>query len=127
MRLLLDSHVVIALVDQKLPERFPQFARYQLAEQPSLFVSIASIWELAIKSRLRKLDLRIAPDEVPSFLSGLGISLLEIAPRHVTATLAPDVPTKDPFDRLLIAQCQLEALRLVTVDRALADHPVTFR
>lgn len=127
MKLLLDSHYVIALVDEELQVRFPKFARYVLAEQPELFVSIASIWELAIKSRLRKLELRVAPNDLVSFLDDLGVKLLAIEPRHVTEILNPDVPTRDPFDRLLMAQAQIEGMRFVTIDRALTDHPVTFR
>jgi PIN domain nuclease of toxin-antitoxin system len=98
-----------------------------IAENPTLIVSIASIWELSIKSRLKKIDLRVPPAQLPSLLNELGIGLLAIQPEHVTAAINPDVPTRDPFDRLLIAQAQLENLRFVTVDRALADHPVTFR
>ena len=127
MRLLLDSHYIVAIVDQKLKDRFPSFSRFVTAENPELVVSIASIWELSIKSRLKKLKLRMPPEDLPSFLDDLGIALLPIRPEHVTADIDPDVPTRDPFDRLLIAQAKLEGLRLVTADRALADHPVTFR
>jgi PIN domain nuclease of toxin-antitoxin system len=127
VRLLLDSHYIVAIVDLKLRERFPAFSRLLVAENPELLVSIASIWELSIKSRLKKIDLRVPPRQLPSILDDFGIGLLPIAPEHATADIHPDVPTRDPFDRLLVAQAQLEGLRLVTADRSLVDHPVTFR
>jgi PIN domain nuclease of toxin-antitoxin system len=124
--LLLDSHYIVAIVDLSLQERFPAFYRFMIAQNPKMLVSVASIWELSIKSRLKKLDLRVAPADLPSFLGDLQIDLLAIKPAHATATIHPDVPTRDPFDRLLIAQAQIEGLRLVTADRALAGHPAVW-
>jgi PIN domain nuclease of toxin-antitoxin system len=49
----------------------------------------------------------------------LGINLVLIDARHVLASVLPEPATRDPFDRLLLAQCQVEGLRLVTIDRAL--------
>jgi PIN domain nuclease of toxin-antitoxin system len=50
--------------------------------------------------------------------------VLPIVTAHVIAHVAPEPPTRDPFDRLLLAQCKTEARRLVTIDRALVDHPL---
>jgi PIN domain nuclease of toxin-antitoxin system len=126
VKLLLDSHFIVAIVDLKLNERFPVFARFALAEKPRMFVSIASLWELSIKSQLNKLNLRVRPVDLPSFFEDIAVELLAIKPEHVTATLQPNVSTRDPFDRLLLAQAQIEDMRLVTADRALAGHPAVW-
>ncbi len=57
----------------------------------------------------------------------MGISLLDIDHHHVLAELDPEPATRDPFDRLLLAQCQVEGMQLVTIDRALAGHPLAWR
>jgi PIN domain nuclease of toxin-antitoxin system len=46
---------------------------------------------------------------------------------HVITLVLPEPPTRDPFDRLLLAQAQVEGLQLVTIDRALIDHPLAYR
>jgi PIN domain nuclease of toxin-antitoxin system len=53
--------------------------------------------------------------------------LLIIDHRHVLAELDPEPATRDPFDRLLLAQCEVEGMRLVTVDTALSVHPLAWR
>jgi PIN domain nuclease of toxin-antitoxin system len=52
----------------------------------------------------------------------MGIARVPIGERHVLAELQDQPETRDPFDRLLLAQCQIEGLRLVTLDRALVAH-----
>lgn len=63
-------------------------------------------------------------EALPELLAGLGIEINPINEHHALAAVEPEPPTRDPFDRLLLAQCQIENLRLVTVDRALAMHPM---
>jgi PIN domain nuclease of toxin-antitoxin system len=127
LRLLIDTHIVLAIVDRQLDQRYPVLARRFDSEGALLFVSIASLWEIAIKTRLKKLNPRVPPPLMPGYFADLEIPVLAISARHATANLEHNVPTRDPFDRLLLAQAQLEGMRFVTVDRALADHPVTFR
>jgi PIN domain nuclease of toxin-antitoxin system len=52
---------------------------------------------------------------------------LNVDHRHAVEALEELPPTRDPFDRLLLAQCQVEGMRLVTLDRALARHPLAWR
>lgn len=127
MRLLLDTHFLIWLLDDG---RKVIDARFQRAfDEPGavLVASIVSIWEIAIKVRLGKLELKTPLAAVPESLRTLGLDLLPINEHHVLAEVAPEPATRDPFDRLLIAQCQVEGLRLITADRALADHPFAWR
>jgi PIN domain nuclease of toxin-antitoxin system len=69
-----------------------------------------------------KLRLTPALHMLPELLGELGIRLLAINEHHVLAAVEPEPLTRDPFDRLLLAQCQVEGLRLVTVDRVLVSH-----
>jgi PIN domain nuclease of toxin-antitoxin system len=57
----------------------------------------------------------------------MGLVMLVINPEHVLATVEPEPATRDPFDRLLLGQCQVENMRLVTLDRALSSHPLAWR
>lgn len=91
------------------------------------FVSSASLWEIAIKSRLGKLDAGIDLQHLPAFLESCGVGILDINRYHAVTYVEPEATTNDPFDRMLLVQCQLESLRLVTVDRALVDHPLAWR
>jgi PIN domain nuclease of toxin-antitoxin system len=127
MKLLLDTHIVLSVVNERTND-LPASLRGVLADPDSEFyVSVASLWEIAIKWRLGKLklsgDLKLLPDIVTSG----GFDLIPIDEHHVLASVQPEPSTRDPFDRLLLAQCGVEDLRLVTVDRALVSHPLAFR
>jgi len=65
--------------------------------------------------------------DVPANVKSGGLEILAIEVAHVLHAVDPEPPTRDPFDRLLLAQCHVEGLKLVTVDRALVDHPPAFR
>lgn len=86
--------------------------------------SVASLWEIAIKQRLGKLRLTPGLNTLPELLDGMGIEMIPLNERHVLASVEPEARTRDPFDRLLLAQCKIEDLRLVTIDRALIAHPL---
>ncbi len=95
--------------------------------QNTLAVSVVSIWEIAIKQELGKLPRALRPDTIAPLMRAQGAVVLDVTESHAAHLLYPLPPTRDPFDRLLLAQAQIEGMRFVTVDRALADHPVTFR
>ena len=127
MRLLLDTHIVIALIEDSI-SKLDDPVQYKLLDpNADLACSVATLWEIAIKSRLGKLPLRIPLLEVPPVIEGYGIRLLVIEPAHVLAEIEPLPATRDPFDHLLLAQCLVENMRLVTLDRALAAHPLAWR
>ena len=127
MKLLLDTHIVLAIIWRDLDDRYPHWAKMIQGAPSQSFVSVVSLWEIAIKTRAEKLDPQIPLSAIEGYLEELGFPILPISAAHVTKTIVPDIPTRDPFDRLLVAIAQTESMRLVTVDRALADHPVTFR
>lgn len=89
-------------------------------------LSIASAWEIAIKFRLGRLPLPAEPEVfVPARLARDGIGALPIEVAHALRVASlPDIH-RDPFDRLLVAQAQLEDLSLVTADPLIARYDVT--
>jgi PIN domain nuclease of toxin-antitoxin system len=124
MRLLLDTHAFIWWIDDDA--RLSTAARVLLQDRANgVFVSIASIWEIAIKVGIGRLR---APGELRAFLADqiakAGFSILPIAFDHVVAVHALPQHHGDPFDRLLIAQCREEDLSLVSRDGKFAPYDV---
>lgn len=93
----------------------------------SSFASVVNLWEIAIKARIGKLPFDGPLAGLPELVRSFGLTLLAIEASHVLADISPLPATRDPFDRLLLAQCQVEGLRLVTLDRVLAGHPLAWR
>jgi PIN domain nuclease of toxin-antitoxin system len=124
MRLLLDTHVLLDLIEDRLVGLPAAVESLLKGPDNEHHLSAASLWEIAIKSRLGKLKLTPRLGSLPELLDGLGIQIVAINEHHALATVEPEPATRDPFDRMLLAQCQVEGLRLVTVDRALASHPM---
>lgn len=123
MRLLVDTHVVLALNRGELKKRYPRLASLLNAHGNDLFVSVASIWEIAIKARIGKLDPGVPAGELEALAQAGGLAILPIIAAHAVADLSPEPPTRDPFDRMLLAQCAVEDMQLVTVDHPLAWRP----
>jgi len=96
-------------------------------DDADLWASVASLWEIAIKTRLGKLDPGLPLGSLPQFYEAMGITFLPVTTSHALASVDPLPPTRDPFDRMLLAQCRVEGFSLVTLDRALRDHPQTWR
>lgn len=80
------------------------------------FISIASIWEMAIKIKIGKLDLSFDLSEVVTHLSRNSIEVLPITFEHILETMKLDDHHRDPFDRLIIAQARCESITIITKD-----------
>jgi PIN domain nuclease of toxin-antitoxin system len=125
MRLLLDTHFFLALIGSPSAANLPAMAAALLANvEAEPHLSAASLWEIAIKCRLGKLKLGVNLDALPELIGGLGVRIVAINELHALAAVNPEPMTRDPFDRMLLAQCRIEGLRLVTIDRALISHPL---
>lgn len=100
------------------PERFGARARRLVeAQENLLYLSAASAWEIAIKHALGKLRLPQPPvTYVPARVTALGVQPLPIDQRHALQVATLPQHHRDPFDRLLIAQAQLEDLSILTTD-----------
>lgn len=125
MLLLLDTHILLSLGDDE--EELPFVIEEAMRDQRNvLFASTVSLWEVAIKHRLGKLPLPCPLAEWPDLLSTMAVSVMEIRIEHVLAEADPVPDTRDPFDRLLLAVCQADDMRFVTLDRSLVDHPLAW-
>lgn len=124
MRLLLDTHIWLWM--QTSPLRIRPEALVLLADaRNTVLLSSASAWEIAIKYAMGRLPLPVPPSEyVPSRMARSGTSGLPVDHRHALhiANLPPY--HRDPFDRLLVAQAQLESAVLVTADAQLNAYDV---
>ena len=124
MRLLLDTHTFLWFVtnDPQLSEN----ALEAVAEPANeVLLSPASYWEIAIKVGLGKLSLPMPPgDYVPDRLLSSGVVGLPIEHGHALHVASLPYHHRDPFDRLLIAQAQIEQLTILTADRQLAQYDV---
>jgi PIN domain nuclease of toxin-antitoxin system len=124
MNLLLDTQALLwwRHGDRKLGRRAHRAIE---AGANTVRVSAASIWEIAIKSRGGKLRLRDPLAAwLPEALAQRGIGALNVTIDHAIAVANLPDHHADPFDRLLIAQAQLEALTIVTSDTAFEDYDV---
>lgn len=120
MRCLLDTQVMLwwLLDDPRLRAK----SRELLASRPCL-VSVASIWEVAIKHRIGKLE--ISPVVFRDQSIAAGADLLPVLDTHVIETAELPLLHQDPFDRLLIAQARLEGLMAVSSDRQWIGYDVS--
>lgn len=126
MRILLDTHLLLWVVGDS--KRLPQAARSTLeAADNALFCSTASLWEIAIKSMLRRPDFVIDMRAFRQALRNMAVDELPILGAHTQALL--DLPElhRDPFDRLLVGQSVAESMTLWTNDRLVAQYSDSIR
>lgn len=125
MKLLLDTHVWLWWNTE--PDRLSTTARRQIGDPSNeVFVSAASVWEMAIKRRLGKLPLsEPVAAYVARRLAADDIRALAVSIEHAAAVETLELRHRDPFDRLLIVQARHEGLRLLTSDEQVLayGHP----
>ena len=124
MNLLLDTQVLLWLFLRS--SRLKKTIRSILADPANVvYVSAVSTWEIAIKTNLGKLELPGSPAQyLPDRIERAQLTNLPIAPLHTYGVFSLPSHHRDPFDRLLIAQAQLESLTIVTNDRAFSKYDV---
>lgn len=122
MRQLLDTHSFIWFITGN--PRITFEIRSQIENNENL-LSIASVWEIAIKSSLGKLNLGMSISTlVEQQVIANGIELLSITTKHLTVVATLPLHHRDPFDRLLIAQSMVETLPIVGADSVFEAYPV---
>ncbi len=92
-----------------------------------LVFSVASLWEVAIKRSIGKIDSKIDPRIIRRELLTMGYDELPVLAQHAVEVDALPLIHKDPFDRLLIAQAIVEGITLLTVDATVARYPGPIR
>jgi PIN domain nuclease of toxin-antitoxin system len=118
MQILLDTHILFWWLYET--GRLKDSTRNLLADAEKIFVSSATIWEIAIKARLGKLNADV--DEVIEQVQTRNLHPLPITFAHARRVAALQLHHNDPFDRLLIAQALSEPLHLLTSDTKLKPY-----
>jgi PIN domain nuclease of toxin-antitoxin system len=124
--ILLDTHILLSALGQ-VDLVLPAPIQRELMELDGSGVSVVSIWEIAIKYRIGKMRLYFPLDKLPTMIERQNIVIIDISAEHTLADIGIEPITKDPFDRLLLGVCAAEGMKLLTIDKALVDHPLAWR
>jgi PIN domain nuclease of toxin-antitoxin system len=125
VNLLLDTHVALwAITDSpRLSTRARDLIGGQNAQ---VWVSAASVWEIAIKHALGRGDMPVSGKQALRYFQESGYQLLAIEAEHAAAVEELPAHHQDPFDRILVAQALVEPMRLLTHDATVAKYSGAF-
>lgn len=120
---LLDTHVIIWLLeaDTNLPAPLVQMIENG---KNRVLVSIATLWEITIKSSLGKLELQKSLEEIFEHLKKLDVEFLSIQENHLVTLRGLPFHHRDPFDRLIIAQSKADKITLMSKDAIFKNYDV---
>lgn len=124
MNLLLDTHVALwAITDSP---KLPHGARDLIASpKTNVWVSAASVWEIAIKYALGRGDMPVSGQDALRYFIQSGYRCMPIEAEHAVAVEGLPMHHNDPFDRILVAQALVEPMRLMTHDAQVARYSDT--
>jgi PIN domain nuclease of toxin-antitoxin system len=120
--LLLDTHAFIwySENDPKLPNRL----KIEIEKADQVYISIASLWEIAIKLSIKKLSLLSSYESIEDSLEPAGISLLPISFADTVQVMNLPLHHRDPFDRIIIAQAINRSIIVVSGDSVFKAYPI---
>ena len=124
MRVLLDTNVFLWLISGQSKQLSSKALRVVEKPEVERFVSMASVWEVALKMPGGKLKISLDAVSLQRHLQSLNATLLPIESAHIFETLSLPRIHHDPYDRMLIAQAIVEGLDFVTPDEAIHKYPV---
>lgn len=121
MRLIIDTHILIWFLETS--PNLSLSRREMIANGDNeVFISIASLWELSIKLNIGKIVLSQTLADVVRKINDLEIEILHISSAHLVSNSQLPLHHRDPFDRMIIAQAQVEFLDMMTNDGVFADY-----
>ena len=123
MKFLLDTHTFLWFIsgDNLLSKRAKD--AIESAESHS-YLSIASLWEIGIKTRLNKLNIGMPFKDLKKQIDNNGFEILPVLFSHIEIISELPVHHQDPFDRLLIAQCKTDQLTFITKDEKIKPYNI---
>ena len=124
MKYLLDTHTLLWIVtdNKKLSAKAK---RCFLNKKNGIYLSIASLWEMAIKISLDKLKINQSLSEFcKKHIIGCNIKILEIKVEHLTKLESLKYKHRDPFDRLLVCQSLVENMAIISKDKVFSKYSV---
>jgi PIN domain nuclease of toxin-antitoxin system len=124
LNILLDTHIALWAItdDPKLPAKARDLI---VAPRNTVWVSVVSIWEIAIKHGLGRGDMPVSSMDALNYFRQAGYRFLGIELEHAAAVEALPSHHQDPFDRMLVAQALAEPMRLITHDATVARYSDT--
>lgn len=124
MNYLLDTHTFIWFIEGD--EELPRKTRNAITNiENKCFISIASLWEIAIKSGNGKLQLKINFHKVADLLTEIDIKLLAIGFADLQTLMSLELIHRDPFDRVIVAQAITNQYTILTRDQIIPSYPVS--
>ena len=121
----MDNHAFIWYSEND--PKFPESIKIDIENADRVYLSIASLWEIAIKLSIGKLSLRSNYESIETSLEPAGIELLPISFANTVRVMNLPLHHRDPFDRILIAQAIDLFLTLVSCDAAFAAYPIQMK
>ncbi|MCY7406740.1 MAG: type II toxin-antitoxin system VapC family toxin [Alkalinema sp. CAN_BIN05] len=122
MTILLDTHTLIWFLDND--PQLPIKTRTLIETTPTVFVSIVSLWEIAIKANIGKLSLSFPFNTIEPTLNSQGITQLPISFNDLEIYLNLPLHHRDPFDRILIAQAMNHNLTFISKDTQITPYKI---
>lgn len=122
MKLLIDTHIYIWLAENS--QRLDLKIKQQIEKSSEVYISIASVWEIAIKRSLGKLEFEQTMYQIFKSFNDQKINLLQISKRHLEILETLPLHHRDPFDRLIIAQATAEGMTIVSQDQHFSSYDV---
>jgi PIN domain nuclease of toxin-antitoxin system len=122
MTLLLDTHTLIWFLEND--PRLPPITQTQIENTPIVFTSISSLWEIAIKANIGKLNLSFPFHTIQPNLITVGITQLPISFSDLEIYLSLPLHHRDPFDRILVAQAINHSLTLISQDAQMDAYSI---
>ena len=122
MKYLLDTNALLFVFSA--PSKLSVRARRIVRGELDLSVSVVSFWEIAIKQSIGKLQFNMTIPNLESLCIGRNIQILSLGSTAIERIKALPTIHGDPFDRLIIAQAQMEDMTIVTCDKIMPQYPV---
>ncbi|MEO8173454.1 MAG: type II toxin-antitoxin system VapC family toxin [Sediminibacterium sp.] len=123
MQFLLDTHTLLWFLEGN--DQLPVSTRKKIIDSNnSCFISIASLWKIAIKMSLDKLSLHFPFSSLANYLDDNEFEILPIDFNHLEQVVSLEFHHRDPFDRIIIAQCIADRLIIITKDKNFNGYPV---
>ncbi|MBD2110208.1 type II toxin-antitoxin system VapC family toxin [Nodosilinea sp. FACHB-13] len=123
--MLLDTHILLWFLEDN--PKLPPSLKSMIEDSDSVFASIVSLWEIAIKLSINKLELQVEFQSLPDVLGELEIRMLPLAFADTAQYLNLPLHHRDPFDRMLIAQAMTNSLAIASADTAFDAYPIQRR
>jgi PIN domain nuclease of toxin-antitoxin system len=123
--MLLDTHILLWFLNND--SRLPVSVRQKIEETELVFVSVISIWEIAIKINIGKLNIQTSFEAIKENMNALNIQELPVVFDDSLAYIGLPLlkEHKDPFDRMIVAQAMRRSLTLVSADKKLDAYPIS--